>query len=159
MIGSRWSKFSYTSIMFPRINQGYLLVKPPQYLWHSFQNSSFPKIDCCLKLIHASDLIALVKIILSGCYAWIISSVNTFTFQGWNFDNFKMNLVLNNQNLQNFIVEEQLLSIWAFKTFSLSLSISQVSRETFVPQDINSCCEKKVFHDDKIFGECWAKIQ
>lgn len=54
-----------------------------------------------------------------------------------------MNLTLNNQNLQNFIAQEQNLSTWAVKTFSLSLSISQVFRKRIMPQAINNGYEKK----------------
>ena len=58
-----------------------------------------------------------------------------------------MNLLLNNQTLQNFIVEEQLLSIQN-KTFLLSEHFPNVQR--------NICAlgsyEKKVFCDDRIFG-------
>lgn len=64
-----------------------------------------------------------------------------------------MNLLLNNQNLQKFIVEKKHLSIWAVKTFSLSLNISQVPGGRIVSWDVNSCYEKKVFPYDKIFGK------
>ena len=69
------------------------------------------------------------------------------TFQEWNVDNCKMNLLLNNQTLQNFIIEEQLLSIQN-KTFLLSEHFPNVQRNICVLGSY----EKKVFCDDRIFG-------